>query len=114
MSLNLGSASARFHHHGTHAPHDHQRGIRKSKSHAAFLTPLAQFVRNPLDTIASAVNRYNDPAIDAAEVAAAQAAAHREALYLRLQDVCAPDWWSSLSRANSPYRPKPTPTGKLP
>lgn len=86
MSLNLGPASARFHHESPSSTH-HRRPLRKSKSHVAFLAPLANLVRNPLETLATAVNSYNHPAVDEAEAAAVQAAAHRQALYLRLQDV---------------------------
>jgi TAG lipase/steryl ester hydrolase/phospholipase A2/LPA acyltransferase len=62
-----------------------QKSLRKSKSHAGFLSPLVQLARNPL----GALGDYNVPdlAVDAAE------ANRRQVLYLHMKDV-GPSYWS--------------------
>lgn len=91
MSLNLGPASSRFHN-ARDAASEGRRVIRKKRSHA-LLSPLLGLIRHPLDTLASAVNTYNDGAIVAAE----EAAARREALYLRLENATTYAEWKAAA-----------------
>ncbi|CBX94480.1 hypothetical protein IAQ61_009678 [Plenodomus lingam] len=91
MSLNLGPASSRFHN-GRQATDEGGRLIRRKKSQP-ILSPLVGLIRHPLGTLASAIKHYNDPTIAAAEAAAA----HRQALYLRLENATTFADWKAVA-----------------
>jgi TAG lipase/steryl ester hydrolase/phospholipase A2/LPA acyltransferase len=87
-----------------------QKSLKKSKSHAAFLGPLAHLIRNPVGSLTGTLDhgKVPEPGVATAE------ATRRQVLYLRMKDVGCSDWWYPLSHANhfTHYRPKLMTIGK--
>lgn len=76
------------------------RTVRKARSHAGFLSPLVQLVRDPVASLSGAVgNCRNVP--DAA--APAVHVDRKPILYLRMKDVGCPDWLSAYHMLITSY-----------
>ena len=86
-----------------------QKAVKKSKSHAGFLGPLAHLVRNP---VGSFVGTLDDGLVPEPNAGTAEAN-RRQVLYLRMKDVGSAHWWYSYHMLTMPpSRPRPTTNGK--
>ncbi|KAF2815308.1 patatin-domain-containing protein [Mytilinidion resinicola] len=72
---------------------EEQRVLRKSRSHAGFLSPLIQLVRDPVGTIGSVI--YDDSSAIATD--GAEDESRREILYLRMREAETYDAWRAAA-----------------